>query len=301
MRKEHTDLFLVLELGDSCNNNCIFCSAAKKKPLSTKEAMRKIYDAKKKGFQNIQFCGGEPTIRGDIIKLVKFSKKLKFQVIGMTTNARMLSYVELTKKLIDGGCNYFAVSLHGHNSKISEACTRTPHSFKQTVSGMKNLLKYKKEGVSVKINFLMNQINIKYLKDFVDWINQEFKTVDSISLLDMDLTGEAAKHPNLMFDLKEYKEIIAAAINSSKIRIGVLNLPFCSITNTKNINKKQAFYNSSNPDLNSPENNLDYLKTKFSFCKFCNFNNICAGVWKEYLKKYGSEGFAPITKNEKRI
>ena len=61
---------LIIELGDSCNNNCIFCSVKNKANvnLSTSEIKKRIQDAKMKGYKRIEFSGGEPTIRKDFLE-----------------------------------------------------------------------------------------------------------------------------------------------------------------------------------------------------------------------------------------
>ena len=102
--------YFVLELGSKCNNNCIFCSVKNRDivDISTQEAKNNILQAKHRGFTKIQFTGGEPTIRPDLISIIKFSKIKGFSSIGLSSNGRMFSYEKFAKSVIQSGCNYFS-------------------------------------------------------------------------------------------------------------------------------------------------------------------------------------------------
>jgi len=292
---------LVLELGDKCNNNCIFCSVKNKKNnnLSTYEAKKRICDAKKRRFRTIQFSGGEPTLRKDIIPLVSYAKKLGFESIGLTSNARLFSYKNFAKRMIDAGCDSFAISIYSHNTKIHDACTRTPGSFEDTVKGLRNILKLKKKRTYVKINFLLNKININSLGGSISWLNREFKDINLISLLNMHPVGEAKKHPNLMFRIGDYGDSIDLSIEKSKIPITLYDMPFCSLKNKKNITDKKGYYDHSAKNIRSDlRTSLNTLKTKLPFCKYCDFDCECQGIWKSYVKRYGYDEFTPIIKNK---
>ncbi len=88
-----------------CNNNCMFCCNGDKrndfKGMNTIEVMETMRVGRKRGATFIDFIGGEPTMRSNIIPLVKYAKKLGFITIATTSNGRMYSYPEFTKKMID--------------------------------------------------------------------------------------------------------------------------------------------------------------------------------------------------------
>lgn len=293
----------VIETGTKCNNNCIFCSVAGiKKELSTVKIINIINNLKKKRVKKIQFCGGEPSIRKDLKNLINYSKKLDFKTIGITTNARIFCYENKALEIIKAGCNYFAVSIHGHNSKIHNACTRTPNSFEQSIKGLKNLLKYKNKNIHIKINLLLNSINIKFIEEIIFWINETFKNLDLITLINMQPIGNASKNKSLIFKLTEFKNNINNAIKKSKIPIQIFDIPLC-ILEDKNYGIKKGGYilSSKGNSIKNFNTSMDSYIKKLNICRFCDLNKECSGVWKEYIKKFGDKEFVPIIKEKKSI
>ena len=66
-----------------CNQNCIFCvRLGNAKPIEyidTKRAKDILVKKKKEGYGEVYFDGGEPTLRDDLLGLIKFAKKLKYK------------------------------------------------------------------------------------------------------------------------------------------------------------------------------------------------------------------------------
>jgi len=117
---------------------------------------------KKKGYNKVEFTGGEPTIRADILYLIKTAKDLGYENIMVSTNGTMLSYKSFCQKIIRNGLNSVAFTLNAHNSQLGDAVCRTPEAFNQTVQGIKNVLEY--PCVEVSVNTVVFQLNYKYLQ-----------------------------------------------------------------------------------------------------------------------------------------
>ncbi|GAI50981.1 unnamed protein product, partial [marine sediment metagenome] len=105
--------------------------------------------------------GGEPTIREDILELVKRAKDLGYRDIGLSTNGRMLSYNDFAKKLIKSGVRRINFSLYGPGAELHNAITRTPKSFQQTIQGIKNVQKL--SNTNVIVNTVVSQLNYQKL------------------------------------------------------------------------------------------------------------------------------------------
>ena len=156
-----------LKVGFKCNNNCIFCAQAHKRILGNKsieELKEALENGIKDGYTEVVFTGGEPTIRRDIIELVRFAHDLGYDLIQIQTNGRMLSYKSFAEKLVKAGVTEFSPALHGHNKKIHESQTRCVGSFKQTLQAIKNLVDLQ---VPVLTNSVVTKFNYKYLPQLV--------------------------------------------------------------------------------------------------------------------------------------
>ena len=107
--------FIAFTINSMCNRNCIFCDAKNiEKDLLTLSEYEKIaIVANKWKISKIHFSGGEPTLRKELVDIVKiFNKHINSQnkQIGITTNGSC-SY-EKINQLIDAGVTNFNFSLH---------------------------------------------------------------------------------------------------------------------------------------------------------------------------------------------
>ena len=136
-----------IKLGYTCNNNCIHCVIAnnRKSALAvrgnvdrtTKEYMSELVDSRRRGVNYVTFTGGEPTIRKDILELVKFATKIGLRV-SIQSNGRMFNYYKFAEELSKYDIN-FVIAVHSHTPEIHDSITRAKGSFKQTMNGIKNL------------------------------------------------------------------------------------------------------------------------------------------------------------------
>lgn len=175
----------VIILGYQCNNSCQFCLNSNKRDLinkNTKRIMREMALVKKGGYTYLELIGGEPTIRPDIVDLIKFARQLKFKNVVMATNGRLFAYKEFAKKIIKAGLTDLIFSIHGHNSELHDSLTRSEGSFQQMMQGIKNVqaLGLKRLGT----NTTIVKQNYRFLKEIGQLIlklgfkNSEFIFVD---------------------------------------------------------------------------------------------------------------------------
>ncbi len=108
-----------IDLTNRCNLSCSFCFAhAQAKGYvyepsfdEVVEMLKLLRNEKPVATPAVQFSGGEPTMRDDLIKIIKKADDLGFNQIQIATNGIKLgSNDELPKKLLDAGLN--TVYLH---------------------------------------------------------------------------------------------------------------------------------------------------------------------------------------------
>ena len=164
-------LRLDLALTYRCNNKCLHCysgTATISKELSTEEWKKVIDRAYDLGVPQILFTGGEPTLREDLIELIKHAEAVGL-VTGLVTNGRRLKDLNYVMKLADAGLDYAQVTLESHKPEIHDAITETPESWKETVAGIRNLLK---TSIYTSVNMTLNRQNLKYTVETVDFFHK---------------------------------------------------------------------------------------------------------------------------------
>jgi len=294
----------VLFMGYTCNNCCSFCCNLERKNFvkdeSTSEIKNKILNAKKEGSDYLELIGGEPTIRNDILSLVKFAKKLEFNTIMFATNGRMFSYKDFAEKIIEAGVNHLVFSIHGHNTEIHDKLTQVPGSFNQLLKGLENL---KKIGfTNIGSNTTIVKQNYKYLEEIGKFIygqgirNGEFIFVDPMRGGPKENFDEIVPTYS---EVSHYIDKLLAFGKEKQIPHWHIRYYIPCFIDSKyhdmisEINEKKNFKTEHlAPDFsnkNVEKSRSIVGRTKIKECEMCKYSDVCEGPWKEYIKRRGSE------------
>lgn len=290
-----------IKVGFSCNNNCRFCVQAHKRPLgdrTTKEIKNEMDEAIKNNCEGIVFTGGEPTIRKDIIELVKYANDSGYRVIQIQSNGRMFSYVNFVKKLIKSGANEFSPALHGHKADMHDWLTRSPGSFDQVVEGIKILRELDQY---ILTNSVVNKLNYKYLPELAKLLVS--LKVDQFQMAFIHAIGNAWENFDSMVprksDVKPHMHKSLEIGKNSGTGMMVEAYPFCFMEGYEEY-CAERFMPSTEiryADLfveNFEKDRKESGKKKFLQCKRCKFDLICEGPWKEYPERFGDKEFIPV-------
>ena len=302
---------LLIMTGFICNNDCIMCSVKPKglhyKPRETEEIIVDMEKGRELQYERIEFTGGEPTMRTDLLLLIGKAKQLGYKEIALGTNARTLSSLNFLKSLQKSGLNRVNTTLYGYNSKNHEIVTRVPGSFRQTVQGIKNTLSL---DIPVSVNTVVFSLTAKNLKktgQFLLSLGVKYWT-----LLDLIPDGYALDKYRVFVlkptDLTSTFKSIEPIIDKFQL-VNIFDFPFCFIPcivlSKKNCNIlaakgrteiiKQVGYK---PKRLEEKDNIyyDIYKIRSRKCKQCVYNNECGGVWIPYIDLYGESFIKPFPK-----
>jgi len=289
-----------IKIGFACNNRCKFCvqgdkrNICKPKPSKAVELILKRNAGKYKG---VVFTGGEPTLRNDIIRLVRVAKKLGYGRIQIQTNGRLFSYPEFCEDMIDAGANEFSPAIHGPNSSVHDFLTSAEGSFIQTIRGIRNLRRSKQY---VLTNTVITTSNFRLLPEIARLLVD--LDVNQFQFAFPHITGSAWLNRNwLIPSLHQITPFVKKAL-----RIGIMAgkravteaIPYCIMPGYE-----QCVAESSIPETKVFDAGLvvkDYAqyrvtngKTKGRMCTCCKYYKVCEGPWKEYPELFGWREFTP--------
>ena len=266
--------------GYTCNNNCIFCFEADRifKKKSTEELKKEIKIIRKK-FNFINIMGREPTLRNDIIELIRYAKSLNFKQIGITTNGRMFAYSNFAKEILQSGLNQIGMTLTSSNSKIHDVHTLVKGSFNQTLTGLKNILFFKNKDLSLLINIMVTQLNYAKLIEIVDFYNKlGIKEINIGHILPLNKKIKNSKKIVApMYKVVPFLTEIQKKFGH-KIKFLFVEYPACVFP--------ENFRHMSFPCL---EENPQKIRIKL--CKECDYTGKCTGIDKDYINLYGEKEF----------
>lgn len=298
---------IVIITGYRCNNNCKFCLNIDKRKLAdktTEQIMKEITWARNKGFSYLELIGGEPTVRPDIVDLIKFASQLKFENIVMATNGRLFAYKEFAKRIVQAGLTDLIFSIHGHNADLHDSLTQSDGSFEQIIQGIKNVqaLGLKRLGTNTTI-VKQNYLHLKKIGQLIiklGFNNSEFIFVDP--------TYGAANNDFFQFVPKiskiapHVRQCLEMGRKNKISHWTVRYVPFCHFTGyedqisefqeSKNFHTEHLAPDFTNLDVENSRKQLARVKT--DRCIGCKDYNICEGIWKDYIKYYGDQELTPI-------
>jgi len=273
-------------VGYYCNNNCIFCSEADEyltylHEKSLKEIKKEIKIIRAH-YDFISIMGREPTIRFDILEIIEFARKLKFNQVGITTNGRLLSISTFAKAVLSAGVNQVGISLSGASAKIHDAQTQVPGSFDQTIKGIKNILKYKKNNVSLLINLPLNRLNYKELIKELKLLTS--LGVKEINILNIQPLSRRSRSKDIIMKTSVLGKYVFNALkkegylNKKGLKILLVEFAPCALPKEA----RQYFF----PCLEKNNN-----KIRIPLCENCSYKNKCDGILSDYIKLYGNREF----------
>ena len=269
---------VILRLGYSCNNNCLFChSRSRQGNLSFVQASKKIDLIKGKNVGCVLISGGEPTIRKDIFKLIDYSK-LQGLDFGLVTNARMLSSPDFLKRLVERDIKCIYTTLHSYKKEIHNKISCSD-SFEQTVKGIKNVVNSK---IWLLVNVVITKDNLEDIEKTVEFLTR--LKVDNMKLSFVEpVTKENMVHiPSIEKTAQKVKSVLEKDPNC-----GWDGFPLCLMRGFKdrivNLRTSDVMWVSEvweEKFYPSDEGN----KIKPEICKKCEEKRECEGIYRVYYE-----------------
>ncbi len=182
--------FIVINVNDDCFFKCKMCFKWKPhithtkdtKFITTSDIKNFIYDlsliVEKPSI--INFAGGEPFLRKDLLEIIKFTDKLGFYTT-VATNGWLIDSEEKAKKIIDSGLKNIVFSVDGMTAKTHDYIRGIPGSFNRIKDAMQYLIKNiesqqkgfeQKEKLSIAIQTVLCELNYKEVIDMINWVEK---------------------------------------------------------------------------------------------------------------------------------
>lgn len=123
-----------------CNHRCLGCAVTGEEGPSrtARQLVQAMIDGRKQGIAQLWIGGGEPTLRRDLLALIREARSLGYARIRLQTNAAMLAYPEVTSRLGDAGLTEISVSIKGPNAMTHDRMARAEGAFDLLCQGIAN-------------------------------------------------------------------------------------------------------------------------------------------------------------------
>ena len=165
---------LIISISNNCCLRCRMCGHWKSEyrphdELTTEEWKRVLLEFKdwiKDSFY-IQFTGGEPFLRNDMLELLNFASTHGIKTL-VNSNGFLIDE-DLAKRIAASGLNYLTISLDGVRPETFDALRGVRGAHKRVTSGILNANRYKRKGMIVGISSIVTDHNLDELIPLVRW------------------------------------------------------------------------------------------------------------------------------------
>ncbi len=152
----------------ACNLKCKHCyeNAGKKGPneLSTSDALKTIDKLAEAGVVFLAFSGGEPTIRPDILTLIRRAAEQGIYV-AVATNGISFSNPERVRIFKEAGMKFVQISIDGAHAKTHDEFRGVPGAFEKTISAIINCVA---ENLFVEVSTTVTHHNIGEIHEVIN-------------------------------------------------------------------------------------------------------------------------------------
>jgi cyclic pyranopterin phosphate synthase len=259
-------------------------------PARVAAAMR---EARAAGYDAIAFTGGEPTLRADLLPLVREARRLGFESVKVQSNGLLFASEANVARAIDAGVTRFHVSIHAHRETRYDAIVRTPGRWPAMVAALEALVGRE---VDPTADVIVMRDTLSEIPATVAWLaDRGVRQVDLwlVSLTDGN-RGNVASLPPLAEVAPVAREAFAVA-RARGLRARSLHLPRCLLGD----DHVHAFDpGRGRVRVLSPDDDFELHASKLTptrhvpACEGCVHRPVCPGLRPDYLEVFGDREIA---------
>ena len=247
MEYRHVTERVVLHVGYACNLRCRFCyyiedlEKGQTKDWTTAQLKRRLRIARRLGKTAVDFTGGEPSIRRDILELISYARSIGYVDINMITNGLRLRDPEFCEQLVDAGLNDLLFSIHSPYEEEHDYLTRVKGSHRKIFQAMENMQAL---GVRFRANSVVSNINYQHVDDLFELLFPY--SVKALNLIVFNPSETTVSLPdddgNRIEDYWTISREIGAVLDRYKDQFETVNvrfLPFCLLPGHEDVIRTQ--------------------------------------------------------------
>lgn len=155
----------------TCNLKCVHCYAGSENKqyegeLTTEQAKVMIDDLAAFGCPVLLFSGGEPTVRPDLLELMKYARSKGMRVV-ISTNGTLIT-PEKARQFAEVGLSYVGVSLDGMR-EVHDKFRGVEGAFDKALEGLENA---RNAGIKIGLRFTINRMNYQEIPKIFDLMEE---------------------------------------------------------------------------------------------------------------------------------
>ncbi|WP_172302213.1 radical SAM protein [Pseudenhygromyxa sp. WMMC2535] len=284
-------------LGYDCNLACDYCTISpsmRERSLDRAALLEAMRLGRMRDYDHIAFTGGEPTIRPDLVGLVRAARKLGFADVKVQSNGLLFTPGNI-ERLVAAGVSRFHVSIHSHREPNYDALVRRPGSFPLMAAGLRNAVA---SGLPTVVDLIVKADSMTDLPDAAAWIADH--GVGEIHLWYVSLTDQNAENWRSLPPMRAAVPHMRAAMAVGRARgvvVKSLHVPRCLLgedwTHAWDPGSQRVMVVTPEATFELSESRLAG-QSRVPACTDCRFDDLCPGLRRDYLDALGDAEVAAV-------
>lgn len=283
-------------LGYDCNLACDYCTITaemRASGLSTAAVVEALRRGRALEYDHVSFSGGEPTIRQDLLGLVRAARTLGYTDVKVQSNGLLYARGANVDRLVAAGANRFHLSIHTHDANAYDTLVRRDGAYGSMLAGLDALVA---RGVSLTVDVILKEDTYRKLPDAMRWLHA--RGVRSVDLWFVSLTDgnsdNVASMPRMTDAMPFVHEALAFARPEGMV-VRSLHIPRCLL----GADVAHAWDpGAGRVMVVTPEATFELADSKLGghthvpACEGCEHRPVCPGIRPDYLERFGDEEIA---------
>ena len=280
-------------LGYDCNLACTYCTITQEmrlRALPTERVAKEIDRAAQRGFREIAFTGGEPTIRPDLPALVKYAKKRGFVEVKVASNGLRYAHMPYLEMLANAGVNQFHMSMHAFDDDAYDATVQREGTAALRKQAIANLVARNLNPIA---DLILKEDTYRDVRAWVLGLAE--RGVRHFRLWLVSLTDGNAQNTQQLPRISHVSEAIKETLDvarTNRLDVRSLHIPRCFLAGYED------HVHHPGADLVTvvtPDDVFDLKNSRLSGgvkplgCKGCKFFDVCPGLRADYIALHGDQ------------
>lgn len=283
-------------LGYECNLACDYCTitpAMRPRALAAAEVLAALRRGRALAYDAVSFTGGEPTIRRDLLGLVRAARGLGYADIKVQTNGLVLAQASNVARLRDAGVTRIHVSIHTHAAAAYEALVRRAGTYAAMVAGLDHALA---SGAEVVVDVILKADTLARLPAAIEWLAD--RGARRVDLWYVSLTDGNRENVGSLPRMREAMPIVADALARGRARgmtLRSLHIPRCLLGGDAGHAHDPG---AGRVMVVTPEATFELRDSRLAgqvhvaACEGCEHRGVCPGIRPDYLEVFGDAEIA---------
>lgn len=283
-------------LGYDCNLACDYCTitpAMRARALPSARVVAELRRGREDGYDAVSLTGGEPTIRADLLGLVKAARALGYADVKLQTNGLVLAAPGNMARLAAAGVSRVHVSIHTHREDRYDALVRRAGSYASMCAGLDAAVA---QGLRVVAEVILKEDTYRDLVGALHWLHA--RGVESADLWFVSLTDGNAEHVTSMPRMTDVVPVMAQAFALARthgMQVRSLHVPRCLLGDD---HPHAHDPGAQRVRVVTPDATFELRHSRLTgqqhvpACVGCRWEERCPGVREDYLARYGDAEIA---------